>query len=167
MEHEATGFLHEPTNWVFISFVIFVVLFIRFGWEKVTAKLDGRIARIREDLATAERLRKEAQDMLAQYQQKHRDAMHEAQEIAARARAQVETIRKKAEDDLRETLARREKQLEERLNRIAQAAEDELRKATAELALRASEALIRKSLDAKGQAALVDKSLANLPANLN
>lgn len=166
MEH-ASGFLAEPTNWVLLSFIVFVLLFIRFGWDKVAGGLDARIAEIRDELAQAEKLRLEAQEMLDQFQKKHRDAMKEADEISARARAQTETIRKKAEADLKETLARREKQLQERLDRIEQAAEAELRAATADLAIKASEALIRKSLDAKGQAALIDKSLSNLPANLN
>lgn len=165
MEH--TGFLYDATNWVLISFVIFAVVFIKYGWSSVLAKLDGRIAEIRNELATAEKLRIEAQQMLAEYQAKHRDAMNEAAEMASRARAQAETIRERAEDDLAETLARREKQLEDRLNRIEQAAEAELRQATADMALKASESIIRQSLDAKGQSALVDKSLASLPSNIN
>lgn len=159
------NFLHDATNWVFISFVIFAVLFLRFGWKGVLAKLDGRIAEIRNELDTASRLRAEAEAMLAQYQAKHRDAMKEAEEITARARAQAQTIREKAEADLRESLARRERQLEDRLTRIGQSAEAELRAATAEIALRAANTVIHKGLDAKAQGALVDKSVAAIAAD--
>ncbi len=157
-------FLNEATNWVLISFVIFAVVFFRVGWSRVLAKLDGRIGEIRNEIDAAEKLRAEAADMLAQYQARHRDAMNEAAGISARAKTQAETIRVRAEEDLRETLARREKQLAERLNRIEQAAEAELRAATADMALKASETIIRKGLDAKGQSALVDKSIAGLSA---
>jgi F-type H+-transporting ATPase subunit b len=157
-------FLHEPTNWVFLSFVIFAVLFARYGWKNVAAKLDGRIDEIRSELKSAETLRNEAQAMLAEYQAKHRDAMKEAQDIAVRARQQAKAIQEKAEADIAETMVRREKQLEERLNRIEAAAEAELRRATAELAIKAAEAQIRKSLDGD---ALIDKSIAALPGNLN
>lgn len=158
------AFLENATNWVLISFVIFAVVFFRVGWKQVLAKLDGQIASIRNEIDAAEKLRREASDMLDQYQARHRDAMKEAAEIAARAKTQAEAIRTKAEEDLRDTMARREKQLNERLTRIEQAAEAELRAATAEIALKASETVIRKGLDAKGQAALVDKSVSALSA---
>lgn len=161
------GFLAEPTNWVLISFVIFAVLFVKFGLSSVLGKLDGRIDAIRNELAEAEKLRLEAQDLLASYQKKHRDAMQEAEEIVSRAKAQAEIMQAKAQEDLREVMARREKQLEDRLARIEAAAEAELRKQTAELAVKASEELIRKSLDAKAQSSLVEKSIAGLPNSLN
>ncbi|MBU6234913.1 MAG: hypothetical protein KGQ41_03635 [Alphaproteobacteria bacterium] len=157
-------YLSDATFWVLLSFLIFVGVFIRVGWSQVIAMLDGRIGEIRSEIDTAEKLRREAADMLAQYQARHRDAMKEAAEIAGRAKVQAETIRAKAEADLRETMARREKQLADRLTRIEQAAEAELRQATAALALKASETVIRKGLDAKGQAALVDQSVAALKA---
>lgn len=161
------GFLTDATNWVFVSFCIFALLFIKFGLDSVLGKLDGRIDEIKEELATAEKLRLEAQELLNSYQAKHRDAMKEAAEIVARAKQQAEVMQAKAQEDLRETMARREKQLQDRLARIEAAAEAELRKQTAELALKASEELIRKSLDAKGQSSLVEKSIAGLSTALN
>lgn len=166
-EQGHAGFLGDATNWVFISFVIFAVLFVKYGWSKVTAKLDGRIDEIRKELETAEKLKNEAMEMLATYQQRHRDAMDEAAEIATKAKRQAQTIQEKAEADLKETLARREKQLTERLARIEAAAEAELRKVTADTAMKAAEQLIRKGMDAKAQSALADKAISNLSSSLN
>lgn len=160
-------FLQEPTNWVVLSFLIFVAIFIKYGWQKVIGGLDARIVEIRSELDTAEKLRVEAQDMLVQYQRKHRDAMIEANDIKFRAMAQADTIRAKAEADLKETLERREKQLNDRLARIEAAAEAELRKVTAQMALQASESLIRQSMDTKTQDVLADQSIKALAGNLN
>jgi F-type H+-transporting ATPase subunit b len=162
-----TEFLHEPTNWVLISFLIFCGVFAKFGWAKVVGGLDARIAEIRTELDTAEKLRVEAQDMLVAYQRRHRDAMIEANDIKFRAMAQADTIRAKAEADLKEVLERREKQLQDRLTRIEASAEAELRKITAALALQASENLIRQSMDAKTQDQLADQSIKALAGNLN
>ena len=162
-----TEFLQEPTNWVLISFLIFAAGFAKFGWKQVVGKLDGRILEIRQELDQAERLRVEAQEMLVQYQRKHRDAMIEANDIKFRAMAQADTIRAKAEADLKETLERREKQLNDRLARIEASAEAELRKITAQLALQASESLIRQTIDAKTQDQLADQSIKALASNLN
>lgn len=160
-------FLNEPLNWVAISFLIFAAGFAAFGWKKVIGKLDLRIAEIRIELNTAQRLHHDAQTLMEEYQAKHRDAMKEAADMKARAVAQAEAIREKAEADLRETLARREKQLQDRLARIEASAEAELRKATAAIALQASENLIRASLDAKAQDQLADQSMKAMAAGLN
>lgn len=157
-----TEFLQESTNWVVFSFILFMVVFFKYGWGVVISKLDNGIARIKDDLQRAEALRLEAEAMLADYQARHRDAMKEADDIVARAHAQADTIRAKAEADLEDTLARREKQLTERLQRIEASVEAELRAETAALALRASEDLIRKSLDDKAQARLVEESIKSL-----
>lgn len=158
------AFLHDATNWVFISFVIFAVLFARFGWKGVAAKLDGRINEIREELAAAQKLKTDAEAMLADYRERHRNAMKEAEEINKRAKQQADTLHAKALEDLNETMARRQRQLEERLARIEQAAEAELRRQAAELAIKNAEGMIRSSLDAN---ALVEKSIEALPKNLN
>lgn len=159
--------LQDATFWVLLSFIIFCFGFYRFGWPTVTAMLDGKIERIRKELHDAEALRLEAQDLLVQYQRKHRDAMQEAEDIAANARAQAETMRAKMEADLADMMARREKQLAERLARLEQEAQAEIKAAATRLALQAAENIIRQSLDAKGQAALVDKTIADLSKTLN
>ncbi|MCB1538912.1 MAG: F0F1 ATP synthase subunit B [Alphaproteobacteria bacterium] len=161
------GFLQDPANWVALSFTIFALAFLRYGWGKVTTGLDSRIGEIRDELAQAETLKTEAQAMLVEYQRKHAEAMREAETIAAHAREQAQALRARAEAEMKETLARREKQLQDRLARIEAQAEADLRRATAALALRASEALIRKGLDAKAQGALVDKAITALPGHLN
>lgn len=154
-----TEFLQSTNVWVAFSFILFAVVFMKYGWSVVISKLDGGINQIRDNLAQAEALRIEAEKMLADYQARHRDAMHEADDIIARAQEQAAAIREQAEADLQDTLGRREKQLDERLSRIEATAQAELRAHTAQLALRASEDLIRKSLDAKGQKSLVEQSI--------
>lgn len=161
-EHGHAGFLGDATNWVFLSFLIFVALFLRYGLKRVLGTLDKRIDEIRTEIDAAQALKREATDMLATYRQRHHDAMDEAAEIAASARRQAQALQDKAEADLQETIARREKQLTERLARIEAAAETELRKATADIALKASEQLIRKNMDAKAQSALADQAISNL-----
>lgn len=154
-----TALLQDTNIWVVFSSVLFLAVFIKFGWKVAMGMLDAGIDKIRDNLAQAEKLRLEAEAMMADYQARHRDAMKEAEDIIARAHAQAQTIRAKAEDDLKATLIRREKQLEDRLARTQAEAEAELRAHTASLALKASEALILKSLDKKGQAALVSQSI--------
>lgn len=159
--------LNDPTIWLLFSFLIFAGILWKFGKSALLSMLDARIKTIREELNAAENLRVEAQEMLAQYQRKHRDAVREAEKIIATAEKQAEDIRKKAEADLDETIARREKQLKERLERLQQNARDEIRQYAANLALEATAQIIAKNVDSRTNAELVDQSIRNIGKNLH
>jgi F-type H+-transporting ATPase subunit b len=159
-------FFANPTNWVVFSFIIFVFAFMKLGYGKIVAILDERIADIEQELNTVETLRIEAQELLAQYQRKHRDAMKEADEILEKAKNQAENIRKETEAELKSTKERREKQLEERLARIEREAVNDVKAYATQLSLQAAETLIRKKMDKKASKALLDESLEKIPAEL-
>jgi len=160
------AFLDDPTNWVLFSFLIFVFVFMKFGYSKVIAIIDERIASIEKELNSVETLRIEAQELLAQYQRKHRDAMKEADEILAKAKNQAENIRKTAEKELIATKLRREKQLEERLERIEQEAVENVKAYATQLSLQAAETLIRSKMDKKSAQKLLEDSIDKIPAEL-
>jgi F-type H+-transporting ATPase subunit b len=160
-------FLESTYFWFNISFAIFVVIAYKFGKGAILGLLDGRIESIRKEIESAESLRVEAQELLAQYQRKHKDAVKDAQAIVANAEKQAAEIQKKAEDDLEETIARREKQLQERLSRMEQAAAEEIRQRAASLALEATAEIIAAELDKKTNEKLVDASIKGIAGNLH
>ena len=76
---------HDPTFWVAIAFLLFIALLIFFKLPSTIAKaLDSRAVKIKNDLDEAENLLKKAQDLLATYQKKQRDAAEDAQGLALR-----------------------------------------------------------------------------------
>lgn len=152
--------------WVFLSFLLFAAAGYRFGWGRFMAKLDGKIEKIREDLSTAESLRIEAQELLAQYQRRQRDAAAEAEEIVASAKKAAEMIRKEAEEELSATLSRKEVQLAERLKRMEDSAKAEIRAYAAELAVKATEEIISSKLDQAANDRLVDASIKSVAGQL-
>ena len=160
-------FFAETSNWLLISFVIFAVILWRAAKGAVIRMLDGRIETIREELQTAENLRVEAQELLAQYQRKHRDAVKDAENIVNKAERHAEEIRRKAEADLKETMERREKQLKERLVRMEQSAIAEIQKYAADLAIEATAEIIANKLDKKSNEKLVDQSIKDIGKNLH
>ncbi|MEZ5813444.1 MAG: hypothetical protein R3E13_01755 [Alphaproteobacteria bacterium] len=159
--------LHDPSIWLLLSFVIFASLVFKFGKGALLAMLDGRIESIREEIKTAENLRIEAQEMLAQYQRKHKDAVNDAEKILATAKQQAEEIRKKAEKDLDETIARREKQFQERLERMKQNAKDEILEHASNLAIAATSEIIADKLDKKANEKLVDAAIKGVSKNIH
>ena len=88
---------HDTNVWVTISFVVFALLAFKLGRKSILAGLDSKIEAIRTEIQTAESLRVEAQELLAQYQRKQRDAEQEAAQIVAQAKAHAKRIQEAAE----------------------------------------------------------------------
>lgn len=153
--------------WVTISFVVFLLAAFKLGRKSVVGGLDAKIDEIKNEIENAERLRVEAQELLAQYQRKQRDAEKEAADILARAREQAKVLRRNAKKELQETMDRRETQLAERLRRIEENAVAEIQSQAAELAVAATTEMIVQTLDEKTNEDLNEKSIKNLSKQLN
>ena len=63
----------------------------KMGRKSVVGALDAKIDEVKSEIENAERLRVEAQELLAQYQRKQRDAEQEAADILKRAQEHSET----------------------------------------------------------------------------
>lgn len=153
--------------WVVLSFGIFCFILWKFGLGAFLNIVDTRIADIRKEIQTAEDLRVEAQELLAQYQRKHKDALKEAEGIIKDAEKQAVDIRKKADQDLQDSIARREKQLMQRLKLMEQSAMGEIREHAASLAMEATTAIIAQNLDKKNGERLIKESIKALPEDLH
>ena len=154
--------LHDAHTWVAISFVLFFGIVLKFGKGALISMLDKRIGEIKEEIKSAEALRIEAQELLAQYQRKHRDAMQESKKIIDNAQKQAEKIRELAESELAETMERREKQLQERLQRLEQSAINEIQKYAADLAIQATAEIIANKLDKQANDRLIDQAIKDI-----
>lgn len=160
-------FLLDTNVWYAISFALFAFVVWKYGKPALLGFLDNRIEAIREEIETAESLRVEAQEMLAQYQRKHKDAVKDAEAIISNAKQQAKDIQKQAEKDLDETIARREKQLEERLERMKQNAKDEILDYASNLAIAATKEIITEKLDKKANEKLVDQAIKDVNKNIH
>src|SRR5688572_32761864 len=91
------------TFWAFVALVLFLGVVVYFKVPGMISKaLDARAAKIRSDLDEARRLREEAQALLAEFQQKRKEAEKEAADIVAAAKREAELLltdaHKKTED---------------------------------------------------------------------
>ncbi len=159
--------LHDSAFWVAISFAIFSFIAFKLGRNSVLGGLDARIDEVKSEIDNAERLRVEAQELLAQYQRKQRDAKKEADDMVARAKKQAKLLRKTAETDLSELMDRREAQLTERLQRLEESAIAEIQNHAADLAVAATTEMIIQTLDEKTNATLNEDSIKSLSKHLN
>ncbi len=157
----------DPTFWVAVAFVIFLVVTIRPLSKAVTAALDGRVERIRTQLDEAQSLREEAQKTLAAYKRKQRDAEAEATKMIQHATEEAQRIRQQAEKDLETALARRTQQAEEKIQQAEAKALKEVRNQAVDLAMTATAKLLAEKIDKAKDKALIDQSIEDVSAKLN
>lgn len=159
----------DPTFWVAIAFIIFVALAIKpLGVHRqMFIALDKRGERIGKEIEEAEALREEAQKLLADYKRKQRDAVKEAEEIVAHAKAEAGRLREQAQKDLEASLQRREQAAMEKIAQAEAQALQEIRNQAVDVALAATARLISDNLDQAKAASLVDEAIGDLSGKLN
>src|SRR6266576_2718407 len=108
--HETEPTFYGATAPMFIALAIIVVIAIMV-WKKVpgaiAGALDSKIALIRDQLAEAEALRKEAEALKAEYEKKAASADQDRDALIERARQEADEIVAKAKTDAEALIARR------------------------------------------------------------
>lgn len=161
-------FYEDPTFWVATAFVAFVLVLVYLKVPgSVGAQLDKRADKIRTDLDQAEALLKEAQDLLATYQKKQRDAAKEAEAIADHAKEEATRMLEQGRERITDTLARRLQLAKDRISQAETAAIDEVRIRTVDIAMDATQAVLAKGLVAAKSDALIDDATQELPSKLH
>lgn len=158
----------DASFWVGFAFVVFVVLMLYFKVHRmIVGALDERAEKIRSDLEEAQRLREEAQALLASYERKQRDAMSEIEAMRQHAREEAEREATLAAAKLDESLKRREELALEKIALAEAQAAREVREAAVEAAIAAAGEVIRSRLDPDGAKSLVDDTIKELRRHLN
>ena len=160
-------FLQDPAFWAAVAFVIFIAATAKPISRLLTAGLDKRADKIRSDLEEAEKLSEEAQDLLASYQRKQRDALAEAEAIIAHAGEEAERLAVQERDKLEAALERRQKQAIDRIAQAEAQALDLVRAKTVDVALDATRDYLAKELKDNQSDALTDAAIKDLPGNLH
>ncbi len=160
--------LHSPSFWVAVAFIGFVAVVIYYKLPSIVGKqLDDRAARIKGELDEAQKLREDAQAMFADYQRRQRDALATAEEIVAKAKEDAAIIRKESETELQATLERRQALAEAKIQQAEEKALAEVQNIAVDVAIAASEKLMKDNLKAKEAGSLIDQSIKDLGTQLN
>jgi F-type H+-transporting ATPase subunit b len=154
--------------WALVGLLIFFGIVVYVKAPAMAAKsLDARADRIRADLDEARRLREEAQQLLAEYQRKRKEAEQEAGDIVAAAKREADMLVDEAKKKTEEYVARRTALAE---NKIAQAERDavnEVRGRAVDIAVAAAGNILATKVDATADAALFKSALQDVKTRLN
>src|SRR5438105_13026159 len=162
-EAEPTVFGLNPGGWVAVAMLVVFAILI---WQKVPGAigkaLDSKIALIRDQLAEAESLRKEAEALKAEYEAKAASADKDREALLERARHEADEIVAKAKTDAEALVERRTRMAEDKIAAEERAAVEHPRAATADAAAKAAAKLIAKRHDAATDSKLVDQAIKEI-----
>ncbi len=158
----------DPEFWVSLGTLVFVGILLWQGVPKLVANsLDARAAAIAKELEDAQRLRAEAETLLAEYKRKRDGAEQEASSIVSEAKVEAERYAAEARASIKAQIERRGRQAEEKIAQAEAQAIAEVRGLAADAAIAAAERLIAARLDDNRSADLIKRSLGEIPSKLN
>ena len=165
-EDEGGSFLVSPALglmfWTLLAFGVTMWVLSKVAFPRIGEWLEKRANAIREELEAAERQRKEADELLAEYRARLTEAREQADDIVARARKAAEAAIAEATEEGKakreELVAAARKDIEAETRRSI----EQLRKEVADLTVLATEKVTRKSLSEADHQRLIEEALAEV-----
>jgi F-type H+-transporting ATPase subunit b len=165
-EDSGGSFLVSPSLglmiWTLAVFLFTMWVLSKLAFPRIQEALDKRANAIRESIDSAERTRKEADELLAEYRARLKEAREQADEIMARARKSADSAKALAAEEgqnkREELLAAARRDIEAETRRSL----EQIRKEVADLTILTTEKVTRKSLSGEDQKKLVEEALAEV-----
>jgi F-type H+-transporting ATPase subunit b len=163
-EESGGSFLVSPSLglmiWTLAVFLFTMWVLSKLAFPRIQEALDKRANAIRESIESAERTREEADELMAEYRARLKEAREQADEIMARARKAADSAKAQATEEGKskreELLAAARRDIEAETRRSL----DLIRKEVADLTILTTEKVTRKSLSGEDQKKLVEEALA-------
>lgn len=153
---------------VLVGFLLFCGILV---WKGVPGMigglLDKRAAGIQAQLDEAREAREEAQTLLAKIERETADSQQEADKIVERARADATRAAEQAKLDLEESIARKLKSAEERINQVEAAATREVRDAASAAAVAAASEVMGQKIDGSKSGSLIDEGISKVASQFH
>jgi F-type H+-transporting ATPase subunit b len=148
--------------WTIVVFAISLFILRKAVFPVIGEALDKRAKMIDGDIDAAEQTRKQADELLAEYRERLKEARTQSEEIVQRARQTAESHEHEARDRGQEILAEAAKRAERDIDAATKRALDDIRREVADLTIMATEKVTRKTLDDADQRRLVEEALGEL-----
>ncbi len=157
------SFLVSPSAglmiWTLIVFGLSIWFLNRFAFPRIAEALDKRRRAIEESIDSAERTKREADELLEEYRARLKEAREQAEDIVVRARRAADSL----QDESKEAAVKQREELIQATRRDIEAetrrALDEIRKEVANLTVVATEKVTSKSLDDEDHKRLIEEAL--------
>jgi len=162
-EEEGGSFLVSPELglmiWTLLLFGATLLILMKLVFPRISEALDKRSKAIQDSIDHAERIKREADELLEEYRARLREAREQSEDIVVRARKAADSLADQAKADAskqrEELLAVARRDIEAETRRAL----DEIRKEVADLTVIATEKVTRKSLTPDDHRRLIEDAL--------
>jgi F-type H+-transporting ATPase subunit b len=148
--------------WTLVLFLFTMWVLSKVAFPRIQEALDKRANAIRDSIDHAEKTRQEADQILAEYRARLKEAREQAEDIVTRARKTAESTKAQATEDGREKreelLAAARRDIEAETRRSL----ERIRKEVADLTVLTTEKVARKSLTSEDHKQLVEEALSEV-----
>jgi F-type H+-transporting ATPase subunit b len=151
--------------WGVVSFVVLFAILAKYAFPAVNKAMVARTEKIRNNLDEAQKVRDEAETILADYQRQLADARGEANRIIEEARQAAEQLRQDMVRRADEEVAELRQRNAEDLRAAQERAISQLQSQVRNLALELAEKVVGANLDRDRNLQLVDQYIAELQAS--
>ena len=145
-----------------VLFIVMVLIVKKFAWGPVTEMMDKRATKISNDIDSAEKARKEAEELAQKRQAALDDSRNEAADIIDRAKQNGEqqkaSIVNAANEEVKTMKANAKKDIQQE----KQDALSSVKNDVAELSIEIASKIIQKELDQESQKQIVDSYIEGL-----
>ena len=150
----------DATFWIGISFFIFFgVLFYLKVPQKINSSLTDKINEIQKELEEAEKLKEEAKNLFADYENKIDKSKKETKEIIVSAKKESEKAIIEKTKKFHQIIEERKKSTEQKIVQMKENALKDIKNISVKIGIKAVENLIKNSIDENKLENLYSKSL--------
>ena len=158
--------MFDQAFWVLIAFVIFVSISFRSAKKLIISALDRRTEEIKKRLQEAENIRNEAKEIVDVNIKKLETAKKEVTTILSEANKEAEMQKKKALENLNNSMERNKNQLQDRIQKNEKETIEKLKRIISTISISASESFLKNNIDEKLHNRLIENSLSELPKKI-
>jgi len=148
--------------WTLVVFFISMFVLYKLAFPPISAALEKRQRVIEDSIDSAQRTKDEAEQILAEYRERLKEARAQAEEIVTKARRAGDEHQRESLDSAKRTREELLEQTRRDVEAETRRAIQEIRREVADLTVAATEAVTRKTLDEADQRRLVEEALSEL-----
>ena len=150
-----TGLLY----WTITTFLVLLLILRWKAWGPLMDAMDARAKQIEDSLSKAEKVTAEAEQQASKNEEILNTARKEAQDIVAQAREAGDKLKNKLEEDGKEQYDGMLEKAKEQIDTEKQKALNEIKTTVVDIALKASERVIKRNLNNEDNKKLVEKTV--------
>ncbi len=155
-------FYADVEFWVGMAFILSIVVLAKPAYRFLKSAMRGKIESVKNQIADAEKLRDDAQELLAQYERKFAATESEVAEILKQAEKNIANQKKNDLAQLKENTAVKEKEIKRRILSSTENVMAEINQSVARSSVEVAKKAILAHISKANKSTLIDEAIVSL-----